>query len=68
APAGTPRDVITRLAGEVARAVKLPDVVQRFTQLGIESVGSTPDAYAAGNRSAYEKYARIVKATGAKID
>ncbi|MGQ0653288.1 MAG: Bug family tripartite tricarboxylate transporter substrate binding protein, partial [Betaproteobacteria bacterium] len=42
APAGTPRDVITRLAGEVARAVKLPDVVQRFTQLGIESVGSTP--------------------------
>jgi tripartite-type tricarboxylate transporter receptor subunit TctC len=68
APAGTPREVVNRLAGEVAKAVKQPDVVQRFTQLGIEPVGSTPEAYALANKIDYEKYATIVKATGAKID
>jgi tripartite-type tricarboxylate transporter receptor subunit TctC len=52
----------------VAKAVKQPDVVQRFTQLGIEPVGSTPEAYAQANKIDYEKYATIVKATGAKID
>src|ERR1700741_952784 len=41
APAGTPRVIIQRLAGEMAKVVKQPDVVQRFTQLGIDAVGST---------------------------
>jgi tripartite-type tricarboxylate transporter receptor subunit TctC len=68
APAGTPRDVVSRLAGEVAKAVKQNDVVQRFAQLGIDPVGSTPEAYAETNKADYEKYAKIVKATGAKID
>jgi len=68
APAGTPRDVIGRLAAEVGKAVKQPDVAQRFTQLGIDAVGSSPEAYDAKNRVAYAKFAQIVKATGAKID
>ena len=68
APAGTPRDVIGRLAAEVGKAVKQPDVAQRFTQLGIDAVGSSPEAYDAKNRVAYAKFAQIVEATGAKID
>ena len=68
APAGTPREIIQRLAGEMAKVVKQPDVVQRFTQLGIDPVGSTPQEYAALNKADYEKYARLVKASGAKID
>jgi len=68
APAGTPREIVQRLAGEIAKVVKQPDVVQRFTQLGIDAVGSTPEAYATLNKSDYEKYAKLVKASGAKID
>ncbi|HZS66521.1 MAG TPA: tripartite tricarboxylate transporter substrate binding protein [Burkholderiales bacterium] len=68
APAATPREIIQRLAGEIAKVVKQPDVVQRFTQLGIDAVGSTPEAYATLNKSDYEKYAKLVKASGAKID
>src|SRR5437868_422909 len=68
APAATPRDVVTRLAGEVAKAVKQNDVVQRFAQLGIDPVGSTAEAYAALNKSEYEKYGKLVKETGAKVD
>lgn len=68
APARTPREIVNRLAAELARAVKQADVVQRFTQLGIDPVGSSPEAYAQVNNADYDKYAKIVKATGAKID
>jgi tripartite-type tricarboxylate transporter receptor subunit TctC len=68
APSGTPREVIQRLAGEVAKVVQQPDVVKRFNELGIDAVGSTPQAYATLNKSEYEKYGKLVKATGAKVD
>jgi tripartite-type tricarboxylate transporter receptor subunit TctC len=68
APAGTPKDIVAKLAGEMQKAVKQPDVVQRFRQLGIDPVGSTPEAYNSANRSSYEKYAKVVKAAGVKID
>src|SRR5438105_6798810 len=60
APAGTPREIVARLASEVAKAVKQPDVVQRFTQLGIDPVGSTPEAYAKLNKADFDKYAGLV--------
>jgi tripartite-type tricarboxylate transporter receptor subunit TctC len=68
APAGVPREIVSRLAAEAQKAVKQPDVAQRFSQLGIEPVGSTPEAYNAANRANYEKYAKLVKAAGVKID
>src|SRR5947209_6144551 len=68
APAATPREVIQRLAGEMAKVAKQPDVVKRFTELGIDPVGSTAEAYAALNKSEYEKYGKLVKETGAKVD
>ena len=68
APAGTPREVVSRLAAEAQKAVKHPDVAQRFKQLGIDPVGSTPQAYDAANRASYQKYERLVKASGAKIE
>jgi tripartite-type tricarboxylate transporter receptor subunit TctC len=68
APAGTPREVVAKLAAEAQKAVKQPDVAQRFKQLGIDPVGSTPEAYNAANRANYQKYERVVKASGAKID
>jgi tripartite-type tricarboxylate transporter receptor subunit TctC len=68
APSGTPHDIIAKLAGEVQKAVKQPDVVARFKQLGIDPVGNTPEAYNAMNRASYQKYEKVVKASGAKID
>ena len=68
APAGTPREIVSRLAAEAQNAVKQPEVVQRFRQLGIDPVGSTPDAYNAANRASFEKYAKVVRAAGVKIE
>ncbi len=68
APAGTPADIIGLLSREISKAAKQADLAQRFVQLGIETVGSTPEAYAAINRADYEKFARVVKISGVKID
>jgi tripartite-type tricarboxylate transporter receptor subunit TctC len=48
--------------------VKQPEVAQRFRQLGIVPVGSTPDAYGAMVKASYERYAKVVKSSGARVD
>lgn len=66
APAGTPAPIVAKLSAEIAKAVKHPEVVKRFTALGIDPVGSAPDAYAANIRAALVKYEKAVKVSGAK--
>lgn len=68
APAGTPAAIIARLSAETARAVRHPDTVQRFNDIGLDPVGSTPEAFAAQMRADIEKYARAVKMSGARAD
>ena len=68
APAGTPRPIINRLNAEFNRALKRPDVRERFAQQGLETSGGTPEEMARRIRTDYERYSRIVKATGIKGD
>jgi tripartite-type tricarboxylate transporter receptor subunit TctC len=68
APAGTPRAVVTRLSAAIADATRHPEVAQRFTALGIDAVGSTPEAYLAQTRIDIAKYAKAVKAAGLKAE
>jgi len=68
APAKTPKAVINRIAAAVAKAVHHPDTVSRYTALGIDPVGNTPEQYAAQIRIDIAKYAKAVKASGVKVD
>ena len=68
APAGTPREAVTRLHGEVVRILKLGDVQQRFSTLGMEPVGDTPEQFAAYIKSELAKYAKVVRESGARIE
>jgi tripartite-type tricarboxylate transporter receptor subunit TctC len=68
APAGTPPAVVARMSQEVAKALKSPEVAQRFAQLDIVPVGNSPAEYAAQIRAADRKYAEAVKVSGARID
>jgi tripartite-type tricarboxylate transporter receptor subunit TctC len=67
-PAGTPKEIVTKLQGEIARILRMPDVRERLQSLGIEVVGSSPDEFAAFMRSETAKWGKIVKDSGAKID
>lgn len=65
APAGTPREVIARLHGEIVKALRQPELIERMTALGIDPVGNTPEDYARLIRTDLEKFARAVKISGA---
>ena len=68
APAGTPKPVITRLHGDLVKILRQPDVVQRLDGLGFEIAATTPEQFGAYIRSEIKKWAKVVKASGAKAD
>jgi tripartite-type tricarboxylate transporter receptor subunit TctC len=68
APAGTPRPVVDRIAGEVRRIWALPEVMAALTKLGAEPVVSSPDEFTAFARAERVKWAEVVKAAGVQID
>jgi tripartite-type tricarboxylate transporter receptor subunit TctC len=66
APAKTPKAIVNRLNAEIVKALKLPDVKERLSGLGFEIAASTPEAYGKYIRSEITKWAKVVKASGAK--
>jgi tripartite-type tricarboxylate transporter receptor subunit TctC len=68
APAGTPKEIIARLHAETIKVVALPDVKERLFNAGFEIVTSTPEEFAAFTRNEIQKWGKIVKAAGLKVD
>ena len=68
APARTPPGIVNRLHDEFARALASPDVREKMLNLGAEPMPSTPEQFAAYIKNESEKYARVIKASGAKVD
>jgi tripartite-type tricarboxylate transporter receptor subunit TctC len=67
-PAGAQAEVVTRLNREIVAILHLPDVVERLSAQGAEPVGSTPEEFAAYIRSETVKWAKVVRASGAKAE
>ncbi len=61
APANTPREAVSRMHAEVAKALRLPDVGQRLAADGAEPGGMPPDAFAAFIRTELDKWAKVVR-------
>jgi tripartite-type tricarboxylate transporter receptor subunit TctC len=68
APAGTPRDIVERLSREAAAAVQAPDIRDRFNQIGIVPVGSSPEETAGFLGQEIDKWARVIKLAGVKAE
>ena len=68
APAGTPKEVITKLNTAFVAALNAPETKARFTTLLAEPVSSTPEAFGALMASERRKYETLVKSSGAKVD
>jgi tripartite-type tricarboxylate transporter receptor subunit TctC len=68
APAGTPRDIVSRLHAEITKILQMPDIRERLLADGTEAVGSTPDQFTAFIRGELDKWVKLVKTTGLKPD
>ena len=67
-PTGTPKDVIAKINGEVGKILAMPDIIEKLASLGAEPAPSTPELMTAYVKSETEKWAKVVKASGAKAD
>jgi tripartite-type tricarboxylate transporter receptor subunit TctC len=68
APAGTPREVVLKLNGEVARIMQAPDIQKRLVAEGAKFTPWTPDQFAAFVKSELAKWAKVVKEAGIRVD
>lgn len=68
APAGTPRDIIMRINGEIARALKQPDYRSLLVNNTIEPIGSPPEQLSQYIKSELTKWAKVIKAANVRID
>jgi tripartite-type tricarboxylate transporter receptor subunit TctC len=67
-PAGTPNEVIVRLHAELGRVLQQADIVQQLDRAGFQPRSSTPAEYGALKRSEIEKWAKVIKAAGVRVD
>jgi tripartite-type tricarboxylate transporter receptor subunit TctC len=68
APAGTPREIVEMLGREFNAIVALPEVRDRYFQLGMDPLTSTPERFASDLRAQVASWPAIVKAAGLKRD
>ena len=68
APAGTPAAIVARLSGELAKMAKNPEAREQAAAQGLELVGSTPQELDAYIRGQMAKFAKVVKATGMRVE
>lgn len=65
APAGTPKDVVSKLHEGVVKVLKMQEVQQKLDALGAEVIASTPEQFGAYIKTETDKWAGVVKASGA---
>jgi tripartite-type tricarboxylate transporter receptor subunit TctC len=68
APAKTPPEIIARLHTETAKALSAPDVREKLLAQGAEPLGNSPEEFRAYIRAEIEKWGRVVRASGARVD
>jgi tripartite-type tricarboxylate transporter receptor subunit TctC len=64
APAGTRKDIVGKISGELMQMLKMPDVRQRMSQEGADPVGSTPEEFSKRLASEIAKWTKVVKDAG----
>jgi tripartite-type tricarboxylate transporter receptor subunit TctC len=68
APAGIPREALTRLSAEIQKALQAPEMKERLLNAGLDPVASTPEELPAFMRREQERYATVIKNANIKIE
>ncbi len=68
APRGTPAAVLTKLHGDIVKALSTREMKERLSGLGIEAIGSTPAQFSTFLREELTKWSKVIKAAGIKAD
>jgi tripartite-type tricarboxylate transporter receptor subunit TctC len=67
-PAGTPRPIVMKWNGEIARILALPEMKERFVAQGVDLAASSPEAFGELIRAEIPKWRKVVLDSGAKVD
>jgi tripartite-type tricarboxylate transporter receptor subunit TctC len=67
-PTGTPREIILRLEAESSKVLKLPEVKERLDATGLTPIGSTPEEFGAYLRSEIEKWGKVARSVGMRVE
>ena len=67
-PAGTPKEIIARLNGEIVRILRQPDLREKFLVQGVELVPTTPEEFGAFIKQDIAKWAKVIQLSGARAE
>lgn len=68
APAGTPSDIVHRIASDTTKVLQLPDVREKLSALGADPVGGTPEEFAQRLRAENARWGDAIRKSGVKLD
>jgi tripartite-type tricarboxylate transporter receptor subunit TctC len=68
APARTPPEIVNRLSTTLAQVLKMRDVHDKLVELGFDPIGGSPSDFAALLAKETDKWAKVIKAAGVKLD
>ena len=68
APRNVPKPIVAKLNAEIVRAHALPDLKERYAALGLEARSSTPEEFARYIAAEADKFGKVIRASGAKVD
>jgi tripartite-type tricarboxylate transporter receptor subunit TctC len=68
APAGTPREILARLAAEIQKATQAADLKERYLALGLETAANTPEEFGPYLRKEQERYGSIIRNANIKVE
>jgi len=68
APAGTPPAIIRKINAELVKAMAAPDMIEKLRQLGSDPGGDTPEHFGAFVRAELDKYSKLIKKSGIKVE
>jgi tripartite-type tricarboxylate transporter receptor subunit TctC len=67
-PAGTPKAIATKISSEMQRILAMPDIRERIAAQGFDVIASTPEQFAAQIKVEVEKWGKVIRSAGIKVD